>query len=169
MTMNRASKFGTHARRAWTRLPLAALAVVGACRTSAEEKQRQATAAAEEEARETTLTSATIDADAGAGANGDALRARSEAIVAFRREQSEYRARIRERLDATDRALARARTKHGAGDVSDLEATRGDLASDLEAIDRSTEEDWATLRPRLDRALAPKPEVSPRSDRPWGP
>lgn len=163
----RASKHGPHARRAWARLPLAALALVGACRTSAEQKQREATEAAEEGARETTLTSGTIEVDA--GATGDALRARSEAIVAFRREQSEYRAKIRERLDDVEQELGRARAKHRGRVVSDLEATRADLASDLQAIDRSTEADWATLRPRLDRALAPKPEVSPRSDRPWGP
>jgi hypothetical protein len=42
------------------------------------------------------------------------------------------------------------------------------LRKDMEAIDRSTAEDWPTVKARLDKDLAKTPEITPRSDRPWG-
>jgi hypothetical protein len=42
------------------------------------------------------------------------------------------------------------------------------LKKDMEAIDRSTAEDWPTVKARLDEDLAKTPQITPRSDRPWG-
>ena len=103
----------------------------------------QATAEAEAKAQETTITSAELDQTAaGARTTGD-----DEMNAAFRLERSDYRERLQVALDQLDRAVLRTRPSR------DLRTRRAVLKSDLDAIERSTEQDWATLRTKLERDL----------------
>lgn len=138
-------------------------------RSDAERRaSERATANAEEIAQETTITSAAFDADGGsaeersqgaAAGDADAQRARGEMVAAFRLEQSDYRARLEGALNQLDKAVARAKpngARHGtAGEARtrELRERRARLKADLEAVDRSTEQDWATLRTRIERDL----------------
>ena len=80
-------------------------------------------------------------------------------VAAFRLEQSDYRARLEAALNQLDKAVARASPngpRHGsAGESRAAGAPRAARASqaDLEAVDRSTEQDWATLRTKIERDL----------------
>jgi hypothetical protein len=144
-----------------------ATATAGCHRTSDAERRQseQATAeaeekAAEEKAQEASLTSATLDA------------ARDEMNAAFRMEQSDYRGRLQHALDLLDGEVVRARR---AGEPrarkNDLRARRSLLKDDLVAVDRSTEQDWATLRTKVERDLEtgkPGAQLPPRSDRVQG-
>ena len=114
----------------------------------------RATAAAEAMAQQATITSAEVDASATSG--GD------ETSAAFRLEQSDYRRRLQVALDQLDRAVLRSgRSRADAAPsgrhVHELRSRRALLRSDLEAVDRSTEQDWATLRTKLERDLDPGP------------
>ena len=158
-------------------LALAALgAATSACHRRSEtarQQSEQATAEAEEKAQEASLTAAALEAKdaAGAGEESDeALRARGEMVAAFRLEQSDYRARLQQALDLLDGEVARAR--HGgelrSGRGSALRARRALLKADLVAVDRSTEQDWATLRAKVERDSEtgmPGAQLPPRTDR----
>jgi hypothetical protein len=144
-------------------LALAALATAtaGCHRTSDAERRQsdQATAEAEQKAQEpqeASLTSATLDA------------APDEMGAAFRMEQSDYRGRLQHALDLLDGEVVRARR---AGEPrarrNDLRARRSLLKADLVAVDRCTEQDWATLRTKVERDLEsgkPGAQLPPRSD-----
>jgi len=155
-------------------LGLAALAPATAgCHGSsdaARAKSDQATAKAEEQAQEASLTSAMLDAkDQQREAGEEAQRARGEMIAAFRLEQSDYRGRLQQALDLLDGELVNA---HRAGEApngraSDLRARRALLKADLVAVDRSTEQDWATLRTKVEHDLdagTPGRQLPPRTD-----
>ncbi len=154
-------------------LGLAALgpAMVG-CHGSSETaraKAEQATAKAEEQAQEASLTSATLDAkDQQREAGEEAQRARGEMIAAFRLEQSDYRGRLQQALDLLDGELVHAhRTGEAHNGASDLRARRALLKADLVAVDRSTEQDWATLRTKVEHDLAkgaPGRQLPPRTE-----
>ena len=112
----------------------------------------QATAEAEENAAEVTLTAATVESkDALAD---QALRAQDEVVAAFRLEQMDYRTQLETALDTLDHRIARTRLVARERHPSDLKARRALLKADLTALDRATEQDWATLRTRLERDLA---------------
>lgn len=161
------------------RLSLVSVFVVAslasACRPNAEQKQSaaaRATAEAEERASQTTITSGVVDdaADASITGDDDAIRAKAEAIAAFRSEEAEYRGKLQAEIDRLDHRIGESKKKGRSAPVPrDLETRREILLKDLASIDRSTEQDWATLRPKLDRDLTTTPDfVRPRSDRPWG-
>jgi hypothetical protein len=155
-----------------------ALAVLGAAgagchRTPSDAARRQseqATAEAEEKAQEASLTSATLEAkDEAREAGDEAQRARGEMIAAFQLEQSDYRSRLQQALDLLDGEMARThRNGDGrSGRASDLRARRALLKADLVSVDRSTEQDWATLRTKVERDLAsgkPGAQLPPRVD-----
>jgi hypothetical protein len=139
---------------------LAAATVVGACRDHREMARREAaeaTAAAEQIASEGTLTSATVEAPA-SRADADVERARGEIIAAFRLEEADYRTRLQRALDALDEDVKDIARAHQGGEYRDgrlaeLRVRRALLKEDLEAVDRATEQDWATLRTKVDRDL----------------
>jgi hypothetical protein len=157
-----------------------ALAAMGAVTTgchrspsdAARRESEQATAEVEAKAHEASLTSATLEPQIdGARAAGDeATRARGEVIAAFRLEQSDYRGRLQSALDLLDGEVTRARRAGEQRSVraGDLRARRALLKADLVSVDRSTEQDWATLRTKVERDLeAGKPgaQLPPRTDR----
>jgi hypothetical protein len=149
---------------------LGLLAATGCQKESAAARRAsdRATAQAEEKAQEASLTSATLEADAQASTD-EALRARDELIAAFLLEQSDYRSRLQRALDQLDAEIRHARpARRGEGRVRDLRARRNLLKADLQAVDRSTEQDWATLRTKVERDLErgrPGAQLAPRIDR----
>jgi hypothetical protein len=121
-----------------------AAALAGGCHDDREAERREsarATATAEQMASEGTLTSATVEKPA---SSAETERARGEIVAAFQLEQADYRGRLRRALDALDKEAGRGRP----GDRRAL------LKADLDAVDRATEQDWATLRTKVDRDLA---------------
>ena len=155
-----------------------ALAVLGAATTgchrrseTARRQSEQATAEAEEKAQETSLTGAALEAKDASREEGDeALRARGEMVAAFRLEQSDYRGRLQHALDLLDGEVARARhaAEARSGRGSALRARRALLKADLVAVDRSTEQDWATLRAKVERDSRDREarRAAPAADRP---
>ncbi len=155
----------------------AGLSMVGCHRSSdaARRQSEQATAEAEEKAQEASLTSAALEAkDEAREAGEEAQRANGEMIAAFRLEQSDYRGRLQRALDLLDGEMVRVRRPGDLGGAqvprraSDLQARRLMLKADLVAVDRSTEQDWATLRAKVERDLdtvKPGAQVPPRTDR----
>jgi len=135
-------------------------------------RAEQATAMAEEQAQEASLTSASLDAkDQQREAGEEAQRARGEMIAAFRLEQSDYRGRLQHTLDLLDGELLHLHRTAGAAArderAGDLHARRVLLKADLVAVDRSTEQDWATLRMKVERDLeagTPGRQLPPRTD-----
>jgi hypothetical protein len=153
------------------------LGIAGAgCHADSDEKKRasdEATAAAEQMAQEASLTSATVEArDVAQTSADDALRARGEMIAAFRLEQSDYRSRLQHSLDQLDKAILRSRqAPRGDARVTELRARRDLLKSDLDAVGRATEPDWATLRTKVEHDLEsarPGTQLAPRTDRTAG-
>lgn len=138
--------------------------------TAARQQAQQATAEAEEKAQEASLTSAALEAkDEAREAGEEAQRAQGETIAAFRLEQSDYRGRLQHALDLLDGELAHARRpgEPRGGRAADLHARRALLKGDLVAVDRSTEQDWATLRTKVERDLEtgrPGAQLPPRTD-----
>jgi hypothetical protein len=133
-------------------LASAALFAMGCGRSDAERQQQvQATAAAEATAGQASLTSATLAAPT----DDDAVDASSEMIATFRLEQADYRGRLQHGIDGVEQASAS--THHvGAGDsarLRDLQARRDLLKADLDALERSTESDWAPTRAKIERDL----------------
>jgi hypothetical protein len=116
-----------------------------ACRTSAADQSaaRRATAEAEEKASETTLTSAAIEPREEALADVDG---------ALREQQLDYRRRLQSALDALDAGRADAK-KRGPAHAKVLDARREVLKRDLDALDRTTAQEWAALKARIDRDL----------------
>ena len=146
----------------------ALVAAVPACRRETERDRRaaaEATAAAEQRAQEATLTGAAVelaregrDADqAGhAGAGAEAEVAKAESATAFQLEQSDFRERLRGALDGLDAAADKVRAsgaRRADGRLGDLRTRRSLLKGDLELLERSTEQDWATTRTKLARDL----------------
>jgi hypothetical protein len=130
----------------------------------------RATAEAEERAQEASLTSATFEPHADAEeASDEALRAKGETIAAFRLEQSDYRGRLQRSLDQLDGEVLHARgARFREARIRDLRARRDLLKADLQAVDRSTAQDWATLRTKVERDLErgrPGAQLAPRTDR----
>lgn len=143
---------------------LAVLAVLAGtqigCHQTSEAERRasdEATAVAEEKASETTLTGAIItttdtrDADTKA----QELRANDEIVAAFRLEQGDFKKRLRHALDTLDKGIAHGRrvTPNAADAGRALRDRRDLLKADLEAVERSTAENWATVRTKVDRDL----------------
>lgn len=155
-------------------LTLAALGLATGCRHGSSDAARrqaaQATAEAEEKAQEASLTSATLETeDEAREAGEEAQRARGEMVAAFHLEQADYRARLQHTLDLLDHEVARPH-RGGAqreSRAADLRARRDLLKGDLVSVDRSTEQDWATLRTKVERDLEagrPGAQLAPRSD-----
>lgn len=167
---------------------LAVGAADAACKKSYESERREAaeaTAKAEKEAREAqqvTITSGTYEPNAEEKANeaeDEALRQQAEAIATLRREQLDYRGRLQKEIDELDRTIADVRqtiegtngkksTAKDEAKASGLLKRRELLRSDIDAIDRSTSDDWPATKGRIDKDLKVVPEPTPRSDRPWG-
>lgn len=157
-------------------LAIAALgaATTGCHRTLSDadrQKAEQATAEAEEKAQEASLTSAAVEppADEAREAGDEATRARGEVIAAFRLEQADFRARLQHALDLLDGEVTRAGRagEQRSARSADLRARRALLKTDLVSVDRSTEQDWATLRTRVERDLEtgmPGAQLPSRSD-----
>jgi hypothetical protein len=121
----------------------AILAATSSCRTRTEQDRRATEEAeAKAQASTTTLTSATVDAS-----EDDAEH------VMLRREQLVYRARLEVALDALDHALLKARTHARAGKIKELQGRRETLKHHVDAIDRSTAQDWASVKAAIDRDL----------------
>jgi hypothetical protein len=155
---------------------LAALGVASGCHGPSEVARRQAaqaTAEAEEKAQEASLTSATLGTTEVREAGEEGQLARGEVEAAFRLEQADYRARLQHTLDLLDHEVAHPH-RSGVSGVAQRESRAGALRArrdllkgDLVAVDRSTEQDWATLRTKVERDLdAGKPgaQLAPRSD-----
>jgi len=137
-----------------------AVVLVSGCRNGKEEERRraeQATAEAEEKAREATLTSARLEAKDDASAKEEAAqRANGETLGAFRLEQADFRKRLQRSLGSIEGEMLevhRAGGEAAAAKLGELRARRDLLKSDLEAVDRSVEPDWATLRTKVERDL----------------
>lgn len=132
--------------RSWLLTAVVLLALVaGGCRRSAAEQRAadRATAEAEERASETRITSAPIMAGEGVrAAVGDALHA----------QQLEYRERLQRALDALDARRAEAK-RRSAAHLKLLDGRREVLKHHLDALDGTTDEDWAALKARIDRDL----------------
>lgn len=137
----------------------------GACRRSSEEQRREAekaTEEAEEKASQTSITSAELSrGDLGAGAGADeearvaherALREHAEAIVVAREEQLEYRAKLQAALDRLDMKRRDAK-KRGQVHLEAIDANRELLKHDLDALDRVTDTEWASMKAKIDRDL----------------
>lgn len=149
---------------------LVAAALLLGCRGDREAERRasaQATAEAEERAQEATVTSAMLEQKSSAAeqdASEASLRANNEMIAAFRLEQSDFRGRLERSLDVLDHQILRAprgaafartgQPERGDERLRDLRARRDLLKTDLDAVNRSTEPDWATLRTKVDQDLA---------------
>ncbi len=131
-------------------IPFIAVAATG-CRRD-DEEQRRANERAEHIAQETTITSGELTRDSADAAVDDELREQAASLAAFRREQLATKARVQKELEALDGAKSR----------SPRRATR---KSDLDAIDRATEQDWPALRQRIEKDVNPAPRVVPRSER----
>lgn len=151
-----------------------ALGLATGCRGSdaARRQAAQATAEAEEKAQEASLTSASFETkDDVREAGEEAQRARGEMVAAFLLEQADYRARLQHTLDLLDHDVARPHRVAGGAQresrIGALRARRDLLKGDLVAVDRSTEQDWATLRTKVERDLEagePGAQLAPRSD-----
>jgi hypothetical protein len=116
---------------------------------AAHQESERATAEAEARAGEATTTSAELSVDDAATSVRGPVD--SEMAAAFRLEQSDYRNRLQIALDQLDTAVRRS--ARGDSRRHDLSEQRALLKSDLVAVDRSTEQDWATLRTKLERDL----------------
>lgn len=128
----------------------------GRAREAERRASERATALAEDIAEETSLTSAAVADDASERASRE--RERAEIVAALRLEQSDYRRRLQRALDHLDESIARplgASTRRAAR-TRELRARRDLLKGDLDALNRSTAQDWATLRARVERDLAPR-------------
>jgi hypothetical protein len=140
----------SHLRPTSTALALA-IAVLGVgCHgrsASARHESDRATAEAEAKAQEVTLTSAELESPAADARSSARTTGDDEMNAAFRLEQSDYRSRLQVALDQLDRAVLRTRPSR------DLRTHRALLKADLDAVERSTEQDWATLRTKLERDL----------------
>jgi hypothetical protein len=134
-----------------------------ACRKSSEEQQREAQKATEEaeqqasQASQTTITSGELagDDDATEGARvarERALREQAEAITTARNEQLEYRGKLQSALDRLDKKRVEAK-KRGPSHVKAIDARREVLKHDLDAIDRTADTEWASLKAKVDRDL----------------
>lgn len=146
--------------------------LAGGCRKSSEEQRREAqkaTAEAEEQASQvsqTTITNAEIGASDGPRteegrteaaeeareARARALREHAEAITSARNEQLEYRGKLQLALDGLD-AKRRDAKKRGHVHVKAIDARREVLKHDLDALDRSTDTEWASLKSKIERDL----------------
>lgn len=144
----------------------------GACRKSSEEQRREAqkaTAEAEEQASQvsqTTITNAEIGASDGPRADerraeaqeeareahDRALREHAEAITSARNEQLEYRGKLQSALDRLD-VKRRETKKRGQVHLKALDAKRDVLKHDLDALDRTADSEWASLKAKIDRDL----------------
>ena len=135
----------------------------GACRRKSSEEQlreaQQATAEAEQQASQvsqTTITSAEMEPreaqDEAREARDRALREHAEAITSARNEQLEYRGKLQAALDELD-AKRRVAKKRGDVHVKAVEARRDVLRHHLDALDRTTDTEWAALKARIDRDL----------------
>lgn len=135
----------------------------GACRKSSEEQQREArkaTAEAEQQASQvsqTTITSGELSPDDDATeearvARERALREQAEAITTARNEQLESRGNLQSALDHLDKKRREAK-KRGASYVKAIDARREVLKQDLDALDRTTDTEWASLKAKIDRDL----------------
>lgn len=119
--------------------------VAGGCRGSAGERRagERATAEAEETASETTITNAVI------APLDDTRVTVSDAV---REQRDEYRAKLQAALDALDAKRADAK-RRGTAHLKLLEGRRDVLKHHLDALDRTTDQDWAALKAGIDRDL----------------
>jgi hypothetical protein len=133
---------------------LIAVAIMLGCqdREAARRESAKATATAEQIASGETLTSATVERW-----QGDADGGRDPLSAAFRLEQADYRLRLQRALDRLDAELAHGKEPRDEVWLEELRERRSLLKADLEAVDRSTHQDWATLRTKVDQDLGRTP------------
>lgn len=154
-------------------------ALAAGCHRTTEADRRAseaATATAEDIAQEASLTSASLETEDKQAARvraDEAARADGETEAAFRLEQSDYRARLQRALDLLDKDIAhpRATSTRRETRARELRARRELLKTDLQLLNRSTEQDWATLRTKVERDLEkgrPGTQLVPRSDHTTG-
>lgn len=163
-------------------LAASAAALAGAsagCHRTTDAERRaseQATAAAEDIAQQASLTSASLETEERQEARvqaNEAARGNEETVAAFQLEQADYRTRLQRSLDLLDKDIAHPRATSVRRDarMRDLRARRDLLKADLDAVNRSTEQDWATLRTKVERDLTkgrPGVQLLPRTDRTSG-
>lgn len=136
-----------------------------ACRKSSEEQQREAQKATEEAEEKASQVSQTTITSGELGGEGEddqseearvarerALREQAEAITTARNEQLEYRANLQSALDRLDKKRREAK-KRGPSHVKAIDARREVLKQDLDALDRTTDPQWALLKAKIDRDL----------------
>lgn len=134
-----------------------------ACRKSSEEQQREAQKATEEAEQKASQVSQTTITSGELGASEDlteearearerALREQAEAITTARNEQLEYRGDLQSALDRLDKKRREAK-KRGPSYVKAIDARREVLKHDLDALDRTTDGEWASLKAKIDRDL----------------
>lgn len=121
---------------------LALVVAAGGCHGTSD-SERRATTEAEQQASETTITNAVIDASESVEA---------DALAETRRQQLEYRYRLQTALDQLDTRRKDAK-KRGADHVKLVDARRAVLRKDLDALDSSNDDDWASLKQKIDRDL----------------
>jgi len=115
-----------------------------ACRKSSQETR--ATEEAELRASETTITSGEVGDD-------DALREQAATIAGTRNDQLAYRAKLRDAIDELD-AKRRQAKRRGSVHVKVVEARRDVLKHHLDALERTTDTEWGSLKAKIDRDLA---------------
>ena len=123
-----------------------ALLLAASCRRDeARRESDRATEAAEkiaEAVSETTLTSADVPAN-------------EERLDTLRIEHDEYRRKLASALDVLDHA-SKQHGRRGPGHAKMIAGRRETLKHWLDAIDRSTREDWPALKAKIDRDLEPE-------------
>ena len=121
-----------------------------------------ATEEAEQQASQTTITSGELPsggaedeaAEEARVARERALRERAEAITTARNEQLAYRGKLQAALDQLDANRREAKKRgHGSVHVKAVDARRELLKHDLDALDRTTDTEWASLKAKIDRDL----------------
>ncbi len=123
------------------------VAVATGCRRR-DDEQARANAQAERIAQESTVTSGTLDRVDGFD---ETLRSRAEGLAAFRREELDYRRKLEDEIDALDRRASLE--TDGARKITSV-ARRDVLVKDIDAVERSTQQDWPSVKAGLDRDLS---------------
>lgn len=145
------------------------------CNKSAEQERREAEKAASEAAKETGKATAEADKKVGE-ARQKVAGENSEFLAAVNREQTEYRAKITDKIHDAEKRLAELKvdmskdgsvtydtTSKSAGDIQRTLKWRDALKQDLDAIGRTQPPDWPTLKARIDRDLSEEGTKPPRT------
>jgi hypothetical protein len=97
---------------------------------------------AEQRASQTSTTSADV-----------ASRSHTETVLVTRREQLQYRGKLAGALDELDAKRGDARNRGSAVRVAAIDGRRELLRNDLDALDRTTDAEWAGWKVKIERDL----------------